>query len=284
VFDVLYVNGAFQPLDRPALRARDRAVLHGEAVYEGVKIVERRPLFLEPHLVRLAESAAALGIVSPWDMGRAREVLARLLPADPPHASLARLFLTAGEAGGDPTALAWIEPLPAWAAPGTPPRRLVCHPERIVPYRPEVKHTSRLAHGRARSLARAAGADDALLVHRDGWVLEGTASNVFFFEADTLHTPERGCGILAGITRDVALALAPGCGFKTVEGRYPPAVVAAADECFLTFTSGGIQPVAALDGSPFPAPVPGPRGSRLRAAYDDHVAAALAATPELDRP
>lgn len=277
----IYVNGAFQPLDRPALPARDRAVLHGEAVYEGVKIVSRRPLFLGPHLARLAESATALDITSPWDEGRARAVLARLLPADAPREMLARLFLTAGESGGEPTALAWIEPLPARSAPGTPPWRLVCHPERIVPYRPEVKHTSRLAHGRARALARKNGADDALLVHHDGWVLEGTASNVFFFEADTLHTPEKGCGILAGITRDVALELAPGCGFKTVEGRYPAAIVAAADECFLTFTSGGIQPVATLDEAKLPAPVPGPRTSRLRAAYDDHVAAALLVTPEL---
>jgi len=53
----IYVNGSFQSLGRPALLARDRAVLHGEAVFEGIKIVDRRPLFLEQHLARLADSA-----------------------------------------------------------------------------------------------------------------------------------------------------------------------------------------------------------------------------------
>ncbi len=274
----IYVNGSYQPLDRPALRARDRAVLHGEAVYESIRVVDRRPLFLSEHLERLAGSARALALASPWSEELARAALGRL--AGPGRgAALARLVLTAGERSEPPTALAWIEPLDAPAV--TPPWRLVCHDERVVPYLPHVKHTSRLAHARAHARAREAEADDALLVHRDGWVLEGTSSNVFFFEADTLHTPELGCGILAGITRDLALALAPGCGFKTVEGRYPPAVVAAAHECFLTFTSAGIQPVAALDGKSLPAPVPGPRTARLAAAYEARVEAALAATAEL---
>ena len=275
----IYVNGSFQPIDRPVLTARDGAVLHGEAVYESVKIAARRPLFLEPHLARLEESARALGLASPWDAERARAALGRLLGSL--DDGLARLFLTAGEAGGQPQALAWVEPLPPWAAPGTPPWRLVCHDERVVPYLPEVKHANRLVHVRARRFARAAGADDALIVHHDGWVLEGSASNVFFFEADTLHTPQLGCGILPGITRQVVLSLAPHCGFKTVEGRYPAVVLAASDECFLTFTSAGLKPVAAIDGAELPSPVPGPRVERLSLAYAEHVAGVLADTSPL---
>lgn len=277
----IYVNGSYQPIDRPALVARDRAVLHGEAVYESIKIIDRRPLYLEQHLERLADSAGALEIASPWDLDQAREVLGRLLAGQGLAEGVARLFLTAGEPGGRPAAIAWVEPTPPSAAPDTPPWRIVCHSERIVLYRPDVKHTSRLAHARARASARAAGADDALLVHHDGWVLEGTAANVFFFEADTLHTPEVGCGILPGITREVVLALAPGCGFKTVEGRYPPQVVGAADEVFLTFTSAGLKPVASIDGAALPAPVPGPRTATLSEAYHDHTAAALASVPAL---
>lgn len=275
----IYVNGSYQPVDQAAIAARDRAVLYGEAVYEGVKIVDRRPLFLEPHLARLAESARALEIASPWNLDLTRIVLGRLLGAR--GDGLARLLVTAGEPGGAPRALAWVESLPPWSYPDTPPWRLVCHGERLAPYRPEVKHTNRLAHARARRSARAAGADDALLVHRDGWVLEGTASNVFFFEADTLHTPEIGCGILPGITRDVVLAIAPENGFKTVEGRYPPAVVSAADECFLTFTSAGLKPVAAIDGEDLPPPVPGSRTAKLRSAYEAHVARMMAGVPAL---
>lgn len=272
----IYVNGRYQPLDSPALVGRDRGFLHGEAVYESVRIVDRRAPFLDEHLGRMNASARGLELGPSWTRDEARTALGRLLAGAGLDSGLARLYLTRGPGDGAPTRLAWVEPAPPRSAPDTPAWRLVCHTERLVPYRPDVKHTSRLAHARARRLAIDGGADDALLVHRDGWVLEGTASNVFFFEADTLHTPEKGCGILAGITRDLVLELAPGCGFRTVEGRYPPPVVAAADECFLTFTSAGVRPVAALDGSPFPRPVPGPRTDRVREAYDERIARAVA--------
>ena len=275
----VWVDGRYRPLDEPALRARDRGFLFGEAVYEGVKIVGRRPLFLARHLERLEASARALGLGPVWGEEDARPMLGRLL-GDRTD-GLARLYRTGGVGTGGPVSIAWVEPPPPWTAPHTPPWRLACHGERIVPYLPGVKHTNRLAHARARREAQAGGYDDAVLVHRDGWALEGSASNLFFFESDTLHTPALGCGILPGITRDAVLDLAPGCGFKTVEGRYPPEIVAGADECFLSFTSAGMMPVAALDDTAFPRPVPGPRTQRLAIAYEERVGRALAAEPML---
>ena len=217
----IYVDGTYQPLARPAIRATDRGLRQGEAVYEGVKIVERRPLFLEEHLDRLSASAHALELPMPWRAATLRPVLTRLLAEAGETMGMARLYLTAGSPGGSPpTTLVWIDAVPEASRPDTPPWRVACHPERVLPYRPDVKHTSRLPHAVARRTALSRGLDDALLVHPDGWVLEGTASNLFFFEADTLHTPARECGILPGITRDVLLEIAPAAGFRTVEGRY----------------------------------------------------------------
>jgi branched-subunit amino acid aminotransferase/4-amino-4-deoxychorismate lyase len=270
----VWVDGRYQPLDEPALLARDRGFLFGEAVYEGVKIVGRRPLFLARHLERLDASARALGLGPAWREEDARPMLGRLLGerAD----GMARLYRTGGAGTGSPVSIAWVEPPPPWTEPHTPPWRVACHPERVVPYLPAVKHTNRLVHARARRAAKARGFDDAVLVHRDGWALEGSASNLFFFESDTLHTPSLECGILAGITRDTLLELAPGCGFRTVAGRYPPEIVAGADECFLSFTSAGVMPVAALDDAALPLPVPGPRTRRLAVAYEERAARALA--------
>jgi branched-subunit amino acid aminotransferase/4-amino-4-deoxychorismate lyase len=244
-----------------------------------VKIVGRRPLYLSRHLDRLAESSRALGLGPVWTEPEARDVLARLLGDR--DAGMARLYRTAGVGSRGPSALVWIEPPPPWVAEHTPFWRLACHDERIVPYLPAVKHVHKLAHARARSAARARGLDDAILVHREGWALEGSASNLFFFEADTLHTPAVEGGILPGITRDLVLELAPGCGFRTVEGRYPVEIVTAADECFLTFTSAGVMPVAAIEDVELPRPLPGERTRRIAAEYEARVARDLAAEPPL---
>ena len=277
----IYVDGTYQPLARPAIRATDRGLRQGEAVYEGVKIVARRPLFLEEHLERLSASAEALHLPMPWSVETVRPILTRLLGGRGETTGMARLYLTAGPPEGAPTTLVWIDAVPETSRPDTPPWRVACHPERVLPYRPDVKHTSRLPHAVARRTAQGRGLDDALLVHPDGWVLEGTASNLFFFEADTLHTPARECGILPGITRDVLLEIAPAAGFRTVEGRYPPAIVADSDEVFASFTSAGVKPISELDGRPLPAPVPGPRTRRLQAAYAERLEAILRVTEPL---
>ena len=77
------------------------------------------------------------------------------------------------------------------------------------------------------------------------------------------------------------LEIAPGAGFRTVEGRYPPAIVADSDEVFASFTSAGVKPISELDGRSLPAPVPGPRTRRLQAAYDERLEAILRVTEPL---
>lgn len=268
------MDGRFQPLEDPAVGALDRGFRFGEAVYESVKIVGRRPLLLARHLERLSDSARALDLGPEWPEEDLRPVLGRLLGSG--SDGIARLYRTGGSGTGGPTSLAWIDPLPAAAGPHTPAWRLACHPERIVPYLPRVKHTHKLAHARARRAARDRGFDDAILVHADGWALEGSASNLFFFESDTLHTPALECGVLPGITRDLVLGVAPECGFRAVEGRYPPEIMAASDECFVTFTSAGVVGVASIDDARLPGVAPGARTLRLAAAYEARVARALA--------
>lgn len=275
----IYVDGSFQSLDRAVLVARDIGFLYGVAAYEGIKVVDRRPLFLDAHLDRLDHSVNALEIPLAWDRGEVRDVLSRLLDEREERTSIARLYVTGGSPGTNPTRLAWLQPLPAHSHPDTPPLHVVCHPEAITPYRPQVKHTNRLPHFEARRCARSRGADDGLLVHVDGSVLEGAQSNLFFFDGEVLHTPAIDCGVLGGITRDFVLSLARRSGVEVREGRYTLDTVLSADEWFLTFTSAGVKPVAQIDTASRPAP--GPKTARLREAHDIEVTRILDETPPL---
>ena len=70
------------------------------------------------------------------------------------------------------------------------------------------KTTAREAFERAHAEARQAGADDALLVTKDGYIAEGTAWSLFWWKGDVLYTPAIDLGILPGVGRARVMELA----------------------------------------------------------------------------
>jgi branched-chain amino acid aminotransferase len=113
----------------------------------------------------------------------------------------------------------------------------------------------------ARRRAVAAGADDVVLLDREGNVAEAPVANVFAVRNGTLWTPPLG-HVLPGITRDAVIAVAVAEGIAVREEPLAPEALASADEAFLTATSFPIAPIAAVNGRALPA-APGPLTARL---------------------
>jgi branched-subunit amino acid aminotransferase/4-amino-4-deoxychorismate lyase len=72
--------------------------------------------------------------------------------------------------------------------------------------------------------------------------------------------------VLAGITRDCVLALAPVLGIEAREAHIRPEQLADADEAFLTASSLPVQAVASFDRRPLRMTAPGPVTARIREA------------------
>ena len=113
----------------------------------------------------------------------------------------------------------------------------------------------------ARKRAIAAGADDVVLLDRDGDIAEAPIANAFAVVSGTLWTPPLG-RVLPGITRDSVLAIARAEGIPVREEPLPQSVFASADEAFLTATSLPIAPIGWVNGRALRA-APGPITSRL---------------------
>jgi branched-chain amino acid aminotransferase len=111
---------------------------------------------------------------------------------------------------------------------------------------PRIKSANFLNSILAKREAEAAGAEEAILLSMDGWLTEGSISNLFFYRNGTLYTPSSQAGILEGITRRVVLELADQAGIRTVEGRFRPGELLRAEEAFLTNTSWEIAPLTAI--------------------------------------
>ena len=115
-----------------------------------------------------------------------------------------------------------------------------------------VKSTRYAVNMAAEAEARRRGADDAVFVTTDGLVLEGPVTNVWWRCGETLFTPSLDLGILAGVTRDALLGLAPVEGYEVREGRFPLDDLRAADEAFTSSSVRELLPIVRLDGEAVP--------------------------------
>jgi branched-chain amino acid aminotransferase len=113
----------------------------------------------------------------------------------------------------------------------------------------------------ARRRAIAAGAEEIVLLDREGHVAEAPTANAFAVVDGAIWTPPLRY-VLAGITRDAVLALAREEGIVVREEPLPAAVFENAEEAFLTATSFPIAPIGSINGRAL-SPAPGPVTKRL---------------------
>jgi branched-chain amino acid aminotransferase len=146
--------------------------------------------------------------------------------------------------------------------------------QQVDPARPlaAAKTANYLASLVALAQARAAGGDEALLLGPRGDAVEAATANLFAVVDGRLLTPPLAAGPLPGVTREVVLECARSLGLPAPERRLPRALLARADEVFLTNSVSGVRAVAAIEGWWIAATVPGPHTYALATAYRDLVA------------
>jgi branched-chain amino acid aminotransferase len=272
----------------------DRGFLYGDSVYEVIRTYGGAPFELDAHLARLASSASRIGLSPKWEAARTRVEIDRTLAASRAHGTDApnpqaapwnlgeryiRVVMTrgAGEIGldpalaVDPVAVVIVQPLHG------PPARAYVEGVKVavvgvrrpspLALDPAAKTGAHLSHVLAVKEAREAGADEALLLDEQGFVTEGSSSNVFAVEEGRLRTPPLGAGILEGVTRGIVLRLAREERLTVEETPLTPGDLARADELFITSTQREILPVTRLGERPVGAGRPGPVTFALHRAF-----------------
>ncbi|MBO0776260.1 MAG: aminotransferase class IV [Actinobacteria bacterium] len=118
-----------------------------------------------------------------------------------------------------------------------------------------------------RKSAVAAGADEAVLLSRDGHVLEGSTTSILWWRGDTLCLPPEDGRLLPGTTRKVLLDAAVVTGVPVSFTSVPPARLGGL-EVWAVNALHGIRPVTAWVGSGI-APGPANRAPRWQVYLDD---------------
>ena len=113
--------------------------------------------------------------------------------------------------------------------------------------------------------AEAAGADNPVLLDRDGHVTEGAGFNVFAVRDGVVLSPDRGA--LEGVTRQTVIDICAELGLELRIGPMTRADMYEADEIFTSTTAGGVMPAARIDGRILSNDWPGPVSRRVRETY-----------------
>lgn len=258
---LININGDLIHRDQAGISPFDSAVQGGDAVWEGLRLYDGRIFKLEQHLDRLRHSALALAFAEIPQQEEIIDEIRRTLEANGMRDGVhIRLTLTRGvkiTSGMDPrlnTAGPTLIVLAEHKAPvyGSQPIRLMTSSIRRFPpdcMDPKIHHNNLIQSILAKIEANAAGADDALMLDRQGFVAETNATHVFLARDGVVVTSHcHACP--EGVTRSTVLELCRNNGIPHEVSDFTQAELYRADEAFCTGTMGELVAVAEVDGRP----------------------------------
>lgn len=275
----IYIDGVISGPEDAKISIFDRGFLYGDSVYEVMRTAGGTLVDLERHLQRLQRSGDGLALGMPKEEELRVAVSATLAEASNPESYL-RIVVTrgTGDVGLDPAlasaptliviAKALELPTAQMYEQGVNVRLVNVQRTSAKAMDPSVKSGNYLNNILALAEARRSGDYEAIMCDREGWIAEGSSSNIFMVEGDTICTPNLSVGLLAGITRQRVLELAKALDFKIEESKLSPERLRGADEAFLTSSIRGVLPIAQIDGEQLSAPAPGPTTMSIMAQYE----------------
>lgn len=230
------------------ISALDHGFTVGDGVFETIKTVNGQPFALSRHLQRLAASASGMLLPAPSE-DEVRRAVRQLLEVE--KFSLGRLRITwsAGTGGAGskraqdlrPTLVITHHEAKAWPSSA---KVAIMHWPRSE--RSPLMHLKTISYAEnvlALAQAETAGADEAVFFNYQGHLSEGTGSNVIVRVGNEWITPCLDCGVLAGVTRALAIQW---CGVK--EGCITREELDSSDEVVLSSSTRDLQPVSMIDG------------------------------------
>ncbi|MDR1275045.1 MAG: D-amino acid aminotransferase [Candidatus Accumulibacter sp.] len=253
-----YLDGRFLPLSEARISPMDRGFLYADGVYEVIPVYSRFPFRLEEHLRRLQNSLDGIRLPNPYSAAEWRLKILQLIAETDFDDQAVYLQVTRGaDVRRDAcfpknipqTVFMFSAPL---IAPSSEQRetgvKAVTAPD-IRWLRCDLKSISLLPNVLTRQLSADVGATETLML-RDGYLTEGSASNVFIVKDGVLLAPPKDSLILPGITYDVVLELTVKHNAPYELRRISEAELRDADEIWVTSSSKEVLAVTTLDDKP----------------------------------
>ncbi|WP_114588368.1 aminodeoxychorismate lyase [Microbacterium arborescens] len=243
----------------PALTVGELSTQRGDGIFESIGVVDGHPQEVEAHLERLAHSAELCDLPAP-NIAQWRAAVAVAASECGSGEGVVKLILSRGiEHGPTPTAWATAAAAADFSEPRTSGIRVVTLDRGYAIDAPAqapwlllgAKTLSYAVNMAALREAHRRGADDAIFLSSDGFVLEAPTASLILRRGDAFVTPAPNGGILHGTTQLSLFEHLAERGFETAYETIPVDELRRADAAWLVSSVRLAAPIIELDGAAF---------------------------------
>lgn len=256
---IIYVDGELISKTDASVSVYDSGFMMGDGIWEGIRLVNEKWLFLDDHIDRLFEGAKAIDLDIGLTKAEIKQELFKTQKAnkmtDKAHA---RLMVTRGVKSkpfqrpsyslNGPTIVIIMEH--SEDATDNPPIKLATVSQ--VRGNPMVQDPKLNSHSKLNCIlaciqAEKAGADEALMLDPHGFVSTTNSCNFFIVKNEQVWT-STGDYCMNGITRKKVIEICISNKIPIFEKNFSLVDVYSADEAFITGTLGSLVSVESIDG------------------------------------
>ena len=281
---VIWKNGSYEKWEEASVHLLSHTMHYGTGVFEGVRAYKTEKgaaIFrLDDHTDRLFEAAAKLSIEIPYSRDELDEVQKEIFKINNLEEGYLRpiVYLGSESLGIRATELSVNVAVAAWEWPS------YMSPEAkesgISVIKSSFDQYSNPLHSGYKIIgtyinstmalheAIKMGADEAILLDKNGFISEGSGENIFLIKDNKIFTP-RTEHCLNGITRKSVITIASDMGFDVVEKDLTLDELFDSDEAFFTGTAVEITPISKIDKKVIGIGSRGPITEKLQKTYND---------------
>ncbi|MEM0907506.1 MAG: D-amino-acid transaminase [Pseudomonadota bacterium] len=279
---IAYVNGRYVPHAQARVHIEDRGFQFADSVYEVCEVWHGHIVDSIRHLDRLQRSLSELSMAWPVSRRALESILREVIRRNKVETGLVYLQVSRGAAHRDfhfpkPGTKPTLVVTSRSSSPAVREKvtengiKVVTTPD-IRWARVDIKTTAMTAQVLAKETAVRAGAKEAFMVDKDGFVTEGSSSTAWIVDQDgTFITRPTNMGILPGITRMAIMDYVERHNMKVEERPFTVEEAKTAREAFVTSASATLTPVVQIDDTVIGNGKPGSIASQLRAEFHDYV-------------
>lgn len=238
------VNNAVVLSNEATVSITNKSYFYSYSVYESIKVLNGKGVFLKEHLERLFFSANGIDIRHSFTLEQIENSFYKLLKVDSIKEATVTITLIGGvESSYFITAANRLKYPLSFYESGI--NAITYHAERFLP---RYKTNNLLLNYMGLKEASSKGAFEALLVNKENLVLEGSRSNLFALKNKEVFTSDED-KVLAGVTRDKVIKVIEQLGYtlnleapslKKIKENYY-------DALFISSTSMGAMPIGKID-------------------------------------